>query len=90
MICLRCGYCCKHYFVAIVDNPSKGIIESNLIVHEGSGSACKHLEGDKVGHYSCRIHHYEWYGDTPCSAHSQIEDSIDSPCRVGKYMIGRV
>ena len=36
MICLRCGHCCKNYFVPIVDDPTKGYrnavdVDSNII-----------------------------------------------------------
>ena len=57
MICLHCGYCCKNYMVVIVDNPKKGIREDNLIVHEGGGKPCKHLDENN----NCKIHNYSWY-----------------------------
>ena len=86
MICLRCGYCCKNYAVVIVDDPAKGICEDNLILHEGLGSPCKHLQGNKPGEYSCKVHEYEWYKETPCFQHGQIEHE-NSPCRMGEYIL---
>jgi len=86
MKCLRCGYCCKNYMVVIVDDPAKGTVEDNLILHEGK-SQCKHLIGDEPGKYSCALHEYEWYKDTPCFAHGQVEDSLDTPCRLGAYIM---
>ena len=86
MICLRCGYCCKNYAVVIVDDPAKGIREDNLILHEGLGSSCKHLQGNKPGEYSCALHEYTWYKETPCSQHEQIERE-NSPCRMGEYIL---
>lgn len=87
MKCLRCGYCCKNYFVPIVDNPTLGIMQNNLIMHEGDGTPCKHLKGDKPGEYECLIHSYPWYDQTPCYSHGQVENREDSECRVGRYMI---
>ena len=86
MICLRCGYCCKHLWVIIVDDPKKGCVEGNLITHEGHGVACKHLEQEPSGEYTCAIHNEPWYEETPCFRHSQIE-SRDSFCRMGKYLL---
>lgn len=87
MKCLRCGHCCKNYFVPIVDDPALGITESNIISHMGDGTPCKHLKGDKPGEYECAIHSFPWYDQTPCYNHGQVEDSEDSECRVGRYMI---
>ena len=85
MKCLRCGYCCKNYCVAIVDDPNKGIHEDNIVIHEGNGP-CKHLCGNKPGDHSCAIHDEPWYRETPCARHSQIENR-DSPCRMGVYVL---
>jgi len=87
MLCLRCGYCCKHYMVVIIDDPEKGIVEGNFVVNEGNGVPCKHLRGDKPGEYSCAIHDYPWYEDTPCFSHGQIESSPDNECRLGAYLL---
>lgn len=86
MKCLRCGYCCKNYLVVVVDDPSKGIQEDNLIAHLGDGSPCKHLQGDSPGQYKCAIHDEPFYDETPCFNHSQIERK-DSPCRMGVYVL---
>ena len=86
MICLRCGYCCRAYTVVIVDDPEKGIVEDNLILHDGDGTPCKHLRGDKPGEYSCALHDYPWYKKTPCFQHGQIERS-NTNCRIGEYML---
>lgn len=85
MRCLRCGYCCTHYPVAIVKDPEKGIDEKNIILHSGK-KPCIHLKGDKPGEYSCAVHEYPWYKETPCFSHTQIE-SKDSDCRIGVYML---
>jgi len=89
MICLRCGYCCHRLFTIIVDDPSKGIVKGNLVTQYGTGTPCKHLEGERPGEYSCKIHNESWYPETPCFAHQQVESEEDSPCRMGKFIMGR-
>ena len=90
MICLRCGYCCKNNMVIIVDDPEKGIVEGNLILHEGNGIPCKHLLGDSPGKYSCALYNYSWYKDTPCYRYSQIRvGKVENICRIGKYILNR-
>ena len=86
MICLRCGHCCKNYMVVIVNDPEIGIKENNLIVHQGDGTPCPHLIGNKPGEYSCAIHDKEWYGETPCARHGQTETS-NTNCRLGEYIL---
>ena len=94
MICLRCGYCCKKCMVVIVDDPDKGILDNgrggydNLIVHEGDGP-CKHLEGNKPGEYSCKVHDRKWYKKTPCFSHGQIEENKNCECRLGRYILNK-
>jgi hypothetical protein len=85
MKCLRCGYCCKSYFVVIVKDPDKGIVESNLTVHEGKGP-CPHLRGSKPGEYSCVVHGRPWYKKTPCFDHTQVEKG-NQLCRIGARLL---
>jgi len=87
MKCLRCGYCCHKCLVIIVDDPEKGIVKDNIITHEGDGSPCKHLEGNKSGKYKCKIHDRSWYNGTPCFRHGQIENSPTDECRMGRYIL---
>lgn len=86
MICVRCGYCCYHYAVVIVDDPIKSIVKDNLRIKE-SGVRCPHLRGNTSGEYSCAIHDEPWYEDTPCASHGQIEHSSDDVCRLGNYVL---
>ena len=72
--------------VVIVDDPEKGIVDDNLIFHDGMKQPCKHLTGDKPGKYSCAIHHYPWYKETPCFSHGQIERK-NSNCRLGEWIL---
>lgn len=71
--------------VVIVDDPEKGLDEDNLKAREG-GSSCQHLKGDKSGEFSCAIHDYPWYEETPCFAHTQIEDG-NTDCRIGEHVL---
>ena len=89
MKCLRCGYCCKKYHVAVVKDPDLGIRDDNIVMHEGDGTPCMHLKGDKPGEYSCAIHDRAWYKETPCYAHTQFERK-DSDCRIGKYNLSKM
>lgn len=85
MICVRCGYCCKSLMAMIVDDPALGIIDGNIIVHEGNGP-CKHLLGDRPGEYKCAIHDMPWYQETPCSSHNS-ELFNDRLCMLGCHII---
>jgi len=87
MICLHCGYCCKHLAAVIVDDPEKGLSEDNIKLHRGNGEPCQHLIGDTVGEYSCGIHDYPWYPKTPCYDYTQIEPDINTNCRMGEYQM---
>ncbi len=87
MKCLRCGYCCINYMVPIIDNPERGFIEDNIIFHFGLGIKCKHLDGEKPGKFSCKIHDKKWYKKTPCFLFGQIESSPNKPCRMGVYIL---
>ena len=87
MKCLRCGYCCQNYVVIIVDDPKKGIVESNLkVIGEKGPERCPHLRGDKPGEFYCSIHKEPWYCQTPCASFTQIENG-DTDCRMGKFVL---
>ncbi len=86
MKCLRSGYCCINYDVVIVTDPKLGIVEGNA-AHKPAGEPCPHLIGSKPGKYSCAIHAYPWYKQTPCYEFTQIEQTINSPCRMGEYVL---
>jgi len=91
MICLRCGYCCKNCMVIVVDDPDKGIVKGNLIpCNFSKKTSCKHLTGTIPGEFSCAVHHYSWYKDTPCFAYGQIESSPTENCRMGKYILENI
>ena len=91
MICLRCGKCC--FYNVIIINPKSIkedldlnlLEESDMIILDGT-SKCPHLEWEKDKAF-CKIHHYKWFKDTPCSQHTQIESSSSDNCRVGEYLL---
>jgi len=73
--------------IPIVNDPEKEINEANLLCLDGS-QRCPHLKGTKPGEYSCSIHHYDWFKETPCGQYGQIEQR-DSDCRTGSYKLKR-
>jgi len=95
MKCLRCGYCCIQLMVTIVkpefidedlDFDNLSVIDK--VIMKESGKWCPYLElnGEE---YSCKVHNKPWYKDTPCFAHTQIENSIDDECRMGAGVTNR-
>lgn len=88
MICMRCGHCCLKYCVVVVKDPEKGLDKDNIIFLDGN-TRCPHLIGDKIGQYSCKIHSYSWFADTPCGEHEQFERS-NTKCRIGEYLIEKL
>lgn len=88
MICLRCGFCCQHLAVVVVDDPKLGLREDNLLaLNFGEDHrSCKHLLGNCAGEYSCAIHNEFWYEDTPCFQHTQVEQD-NQPCRIGEHIM---
>jgi len=76
--------------VVIVVDPEKfdldNIDESNYKTFDQAKERCPHLRGENVGEYSCSIHHYPWFKDTPCGTHTQFE-TTDSNCRMGDYFL---
>jgi hypothetical protein len=71
----------------IVDDPEKGLVENNVICHEGKGVPCKHLRGDKPGEYSCTVHDKPWYKGSPCDEFTQIESSLNGVCCMGQFIM---
>jgi hypothetical protein len=86
MNCLRCGYCCVHYPVAILKDADRGPSDKNLQMKEG-GVRCPHLVGGVVGELECAIHNKKFYKDTPCFMHVQVERG-STHCRMGEYVMG--
>jgi hypothetical protein len=75
--------------VVIVVDPEVGPVPGNLKAigfKLDQPERCPHLQGDEPGSYSCAIHHYPWFKDTPCGTHGQIEQNPNDPCRIGAYL----
>ena len=90
MICVNCGYCCTMYDVVIVKPEfakSDLVIDENnyhnILTHKPNNTKCPHLDRQN-NKYFCKIHDFEWYKETPCFQHTQIERSEDTVCRIGK------
>lgn len=89
MICLRCGYCCTHLDVSIV-NPLRirpdGSLDprdSNPMMAKPAGMRCPHLaflDNKAV----CTIHHLSCYRGTPCEQFEQFGPQ-DDICILGAY-----
>ena len=89
MICLRCGYCCVHLDVAILNPKSikpDGSIDPECpdpIIFKPAGLKCPHLryEGEMA---VCTIHELDCYRQTPCYQFEQFgrEDDV---CVLGSY-----
>jgi hypothetical protein len=79
--CVRCGHCCTQYFTVIVVIPELGPRKDNIRSINMLEERCPHLEGDRPGEYSCRIHEYEWFKDTPCGQYNS------DGCTLGEYII---
>jgi hypothetical protein len=91
MRCANCGYCCYMLDVIII---RREFIRPDLVIdelpeeafmHKPCKEVCPHLT-TKDDEAFCTIHYYEWYKETPCYSHGQIEKSKDDPCRMGEYL----
>lgn len=90
MICLRCGGCCLHLDIFVV-NPdsiqkdgSIDLCDPESMIFKPSGIKCPHLffQADPAGDGGeiavCSIHHLPCYQGTPCQQFEQMgrEDDI--------------
>jgi len=89
MLCLRCGGCCLHLDIFIV-NPARiredGSIDPTdpeSMIFKPSGERCPHLsfeaaaEEDEEKIAACTIHHMPCYQTTPCQQFDQIGPADD-------------
>ncbi|MHB8120214.1 MAG: hypothetical protein ACYDHX_16090 [Methanothrix sp.] len=87
MLCLRCGQCCLHLDIFIV-NPSSILADGNIdsedpqaMIFKAAGQRCPHI-AYKAGHDGClavcTIHHLPCYRGTPCEQFEQVgpEDAV--------------
>ena len=89
MICLRCGNCCIHLDVMIVNPRSirpdgtRDPDDPDSMIIKPSGQRCPHLVcRDDVA--TCTIHELPCYRGTPCEQFEQFgrEDDV---CIMGRY-----
>lgn len=89
MKCLRCGRCCafpvvivKPEFVDIYDPVDP---KTEWLTVKLDGETCPHLkwDGDTA---ICAIHDKEWFPETPCGMHTQIEEKVTDNCRTGEWI----
>lgn len=97
MKCLRCGYCCIEYAVMIIRDVSKPVVEDSSlpmkesnVMYKESGVRCPHLVGKGPGQYSCAAHDHPYYPKTPCHEFGQAEESPDTPCRLGVFVLSKM
>jgi len=89
MICLRCGYCCTHLDVAVVNPGSIGPDgtvdpkDSDVVIFKPAGEKCPHLVCSEKN-ATCTIHHLPCYAGTPCEQFEQFGPE-DSVCMMGGY-----
>jgi hypothetical protein len=96
MICLRCGGCCLHLDIFVV-NPDSIRADGSIdpldpsgMIFKPSGKKCPHLvlqadpaeEGRRVA--VCSIHHLSCYQGTPCQQFEQIGPE-DCVCIMSAY-----
>jgi hypothetical protein len=87
MLCLRCGQCCHHLDIFVV-NPfsilADGCIDPDdkeAMIFKAAGQRCPHLVS-QVGREGemavCTIHHLPCYRGSPCEQFEQVgqEDAV--------------
>ncbi|MCK9586408.1 hypothetical protein [Methanothrix soehngenii] len=94
VICKRCGRCCLHLDIFVV-NPRSILPDGNMnksdpeaMIHKPAGQMCPHLANkskpeEKIA--TCTIHHLPCYRDTPCEKFEQIGPE-DSLCLLSSYL----
>jgi hypothetical protein len=87
MICLRCGQCCLHLDIFVV-NPFSILADGRIdaddheaMIFKPAGQRCLHLapQTDRDGFPAvCTIHHLPCYQGTPCEQFEQLgpEDAV--------------
>ena len=87
MICLRCGQCCLHLDIFVV-NPSSILADGSIdpddtqaMIFKPAGQRCPHLAslaGNDGSLAVCTIHHLPCYRGTPCEQFEQLgpEDTV--------------
>jgi hypothetical protein len=93
MLCLRCGGCCLHLDIFIV-NPSSILADGSIdpddeeaMIFKPAGKRCPHLAFQTAregGCAVCTIHHLPCYRGTPCEQFEQLGPE-DAVCLMSGY-----
>lgn len=93
MLCLRCGRCCLHLDIFIV-NPSSVLADGCInpddpqaMIFKSAGKRCPHLAYEATGEGEvavCTIHHLPCYRGTPCEQFEQL-GLVDDVCVMSGY-----
>ena len=98
MHCLRCGRCCLHLDIFIV-NPSSILADGSIdaddqeaMIIKPAGKKCPHLaqqllhpQESKGSIAVCTIHHLHCYRGTPCEQFEQLGPE-DAVCVMSRYL----
>jgi len=94
MICKRCGRCCLHLDIFIV-NPSSILADGSIdpddqeaMIFKPAGKRCPHLVFESYGDKEravCTIHHLPCYRGTPCEQFEQVGPE-DAVCFMSRYL----
>ena len=91
MICLRCGGCCLHLDIFVInpdhirEDGSIDRLDPCSMIFKPSGLKCPHLffqscpgEAEEEETAVCKIHHLPCYRDSPCQQFEQmgLEDDV--------------
>ena len=94
MLCLRCGQCCLHLDIFVV-NPASILADGSIdpddkeaMIFKPAGQRCAHLVSQtarEVEMAVCTIHHLPCYRGTPCEQFEQIGPE-DAVCVMSRYL----
>ena len=93
MICLRCGKCCLHLDIFVV-NPLSILADGSIdpeaqqaMIFKPAGERCPHLatEPEDSPLAVCTIHHLPCYRGTPCELFEQLGPE-DAVCVMNRYL----
>ncbi len=93
MICKRCGQCCYHLDIFII-NPKSILSDGTINPHDPqamifkpAGKGCPHLAYEAAGEGEiavCTIHHLPCYRGSPCEQFEQL-GLADDVCIMSGY-----
>lgn len=94
MLCLRCGQCCLHLDIFVV-NPFSILADGSIdaddqeaMIFKPAGKRCPHLVFEYYSEKEravCTIHHLLCYRGTPCEQFEQLGPE-DAVCVMSRYL----